>query len=96
MMFVALFSSDNMYSIASTMVSRLMLNLRDPKLARTPLSTSISNSPFTTLDPRWTTMPTRPTVNRTEAPTEEHQDGALLILYIFQRLILLIEKTNMT
>ncbi|KAF8900340.1 hypothetical protein CPB85DRAFT_1565299 [Mucidula mucida] len=61
--------------IASTMVSRLMLNLRDPKLARTPLSTSISNSPFTTLDPRWTTMPTRPTVNRTEAPTEEHQDA---------------------
>ncbi|KAF9029125.1 hypothetical protein BDZ89DRAFT_1065648 [Hymenopellis radicata] len=60
--------------IASTMVSRLMLNLRDPKLARTPLSTSISNAHFTTLNPRWTTMPTRPTVNRMGAVTEEQHD----------------------
>lgn len=32
--------------ISSTMLSRLMLNIRDPKLVRTPLSTTVAEYPM--------------------------------------------------
>lgn len=64
--------------ISSTMLSRLMLNIRDPKLVRTPLSTTVTEYPMisTFIDPPTRLGPAAP-VRMDPEYNSEHSENAI-------------------